>query len=91
MKTVVGVLGPEIDILPVIQVPISLYGLRSEIDRMAGEEEVVLGRDGEGVAHECCGVDGEGAGHGPGNAVGFYNQFLTFEGRHEVGDEGFAE
>lgn len=57
------------DILPVIQVPISLYALRSEIDRMAGKEEVVLGRDGEGVSHECCGVDGEGAGHGTGDAV----------------------
>lgn len=78
MKTVVGVLGPDIDILPVIQVPISLYGLRSEIDRMAGEEEVVLGRDGEGVAHECCGVDGEGAGHGAGDAVGFYQSVSYF-------------
>jgi hypothetical protein len=36
---------------------------------MAGEEKVVLGRDGERVAHECCGVDDEGAGHGAGNAV----------------------
>lgn len=63
--------GGGADILPVIQVPISLYGLRRKVDRVAGEEEVVLGRDGEGVAHECCGVDDESAGHGAGNAVWF--------------------
>ena len=30
---------------------------------MAGEEKVVLGGDGEGVAHEGSGVDGQGTGH----------------------------
>lgn len=63
--------GGGADILPVIQVSISLYGLRRKVDRVAGKEEVVLGRHGEGVAHECCGVDDEGAGHGAGNAVWF--------------------
>jgi hypothetical protein len=37
---------------------------------VAGKEEVVLGRDGEGVAHECCGVNDQGAGHLAGDAVG---------------------
>lgn len=36
---------------------------------MAGEEEVVLGRDGEGVTHEGCGVDCERSGHLSGDTV----------------------
>lgn len=44
-------------VLPIVDVPISLRQLRSEIDEMASEQEVVLGADGEGVAHECSGVE----------------------------------
>jgi hypothetical protein len=36
---------------------------------MAGEEEVVLGRDSEGVTHEGCGVDCERSGHLSGDTV----------------------
>lgn len=36
---------------------------------MACEEEVVLGGDSEGVAHEGGSVDNEGTGHGTGDAV----------------------
>jgi hypothetical protein len=36
---------------------------------VAGEEEVVLGGDGEGVAHERGRVDGQGGGHVAGDAV----------------------
>jgi hypothetical protein len=35
---------------------------------VAAEEEVVCGGNSEGVAHEGCGVEGEGAGHGTGDA-----------------------
>lgn len=74
MTSVVWVL--RMDILPVIQVSVSLYGLRSKVDRMAGEQKVVLGPDGKGVAHECCGVDDKGAGHGAGNAVRSLSVFV---------------
>lgn len=43
---------------------VSLCELRTLVDKVAEEEEVVLGRDGEGVAHECCGVDAKSACHG---------------------------
>ena len=36
---------------------------------MAGEKEIILGRDGEGVTHECAGIDGQGHGHASGDAV----------------------
>jgi hypothetical protein len=36
---------------------------------VAGEEEVVLGRDGKGIAHEGCRVDDQGTGHLAGDAV----------------------
>lgn len=44
--------------------PVSLCELRTFVDEMAEEEEIVLGLDGEGVAHEGCRVDGQGTGHG---------------------------
>ena len=34
---------------------------------MASEEEVVLGGDGKGVAHESSGVNDESTGHGAGD------------------------
>lgn len=36
---------------------------------MAGEEEVVLRGDGEGVAHEGSGIDEQAAGHGTGDTA----------------------
>jgi hypothetical protein len=36
---------------------------------MAGEEEIVLGRDSEGVTHEGCGVDCERSSHLSGDTV----------------------
>lgn len=36
---------------------------------MAAEEQVVCWCYGHGVAHECAGVEGEGAGHAAGDAV----------------------
>jgi hypothetical protein len=36
---------------------------------MAGEEEVVLGGDGEGVAHEGGSIDDQSSGHGAGDTV----------------------
>lgn len=47
----------------VLQPSIRLRELRALVDEMAGEEEVVLGGDGEGVAHEGRGVHTQGAGH----------------------------
>lgn len=38
--------------LPVVEVSVCLGGLCAEVDEMATEEEVVLGGDGHGVAHE---------------------------------------
>lgn len=49
--------------LPVVQVAVALGHLGAEVEGVAGEEEVVLGLDGEGVAHEGGGVDGQGTGH----------------------------
>lgn len=60
-----------VDSLPVRIPPISLCELRVEIDEMACEEQVVARLYGHGVAHEGCGVDGEGTSHAAGYA-GFY-------------------
>lgn len=49
--------------VPVVQVPVALYDLRGEVDRVTAEEEVVCGCDGHGVAHEGGRVEGKGAGH----------------------------
>lgn len=57
------------NILPVAQVPVSLSHLSGAVDEMAGEEEIVLGRDSEGVTHEGCGVDCERSGHLSGDSV----------------------
>lgn len=46
-----------------LQVAISLRELRRLVDKVAEEEEVVLRRNGEGVAHESRGVDDKGARH----------------------------
>jgi hypothetical protein len=50
--------GKVVDSLPVAVPPVSLRDLRVEVDEMACEEEIVLGLDGQSVAHEGCGVDG---------------------------------
>lgn len=55
--------------LPVVEEPVSLGSLGTEVGQVAGEEEVVLGGDGEGVAHESGGVDDQGAGHGAGDTA----------------------
>ena len=47
-------------LLPVIIPAVSLRQLGVEVDEVAGEEEVVLGRHGQGVAHEGARVDCEG-------------------------------
>lgn len=52
----------------VVDVPVSLDELRGEVDGVAAEEEVVCGRDGQGVAHESARVEGEGARHAAGDA-----------------------
>jgi hypothetical protein len=46
------------NILPIVQISVSLRELGGEIDDVAAEEEIVFGRDGEGVAHEDAGVAG---------------------------------
>jgi hypothetical protein len=66
------------NVLPVIQIPISLRKLRTEIYSMAREEQVILWLDGEGVAHECGGVDGQGAGHASGDTVQKHNSCQDF-------------
>lgn len=55
--------------LPVGQIPVSLGSLGTEVGQMAGEEEVIFGRDGERVAHESSGVNCESASHGSGDAA----------------------
>lgn len=60
--------GGKINILPVVHISITLRDLSGEVDDVAAEEEVVLGRDGEGVAGESGGVDNQGAGHFGGDA-----------------------
>jgi hypothetical protein len=52
------------DSLVVIHKPVSLDDLRGHVDGVAAEEEVVLGRDGQGVAGEGRAVDGESTRHG---------------------------
>lgn len=44
--------------VPVPQVSVPLHELAAEVDGVAPEEQVVCGRDGEGVAHEGGGVEG---------------------------------
>ena len=56
-------------LLPVIVPPISLHQLTVEVDEMAEEEKVVLGRDGHGVPHEGAAVEGERGSEGTGDAV----------------------
>ena len=46
-----------------VDVPVALHGLRAEVHGVAGEEEVVLGRHGQGVPHERAGVHNERRGH----------------------------
>lgn len=52
-----------IDVLPVIDVSVSLRSLRAEVDRVASEKKVVSRRDSESVAHECGRVAAQSEGH----------------------------
>ena len=52
-----------VNLLEELEISVSLYQLRVEVDEMAGEEEVVSWRDSQRVSHECAGVESEGAGH----------------------------
>lgn len=61
--------GSFCDVLPVVQVAVSLSQLGGEVDGVAGEQEVVLGGDGKGVAHESSRVDNESTGHLAGDTV----------------------
>lgn|SRR4051812_22946367 len=49
--------------VPVLHVSVSLGKLRGAVDQVAAEEEVVLGRDSERVAHEDGGVAGQSGSH----------------------------
>ena len=55
--------------LPILHVPISLRQLRSEIDEMAAEQQVVLRLNSQGVAHKGAGVEDQGARHAAGYAI----------------------
>ena len=46
-----------------VEVAVTLGELGAGVNEVAGEQEVVAGGDGEGVAHEGEGVDGKGTGH----------------------------
>jgi hypothetical protein len=59
----------SIHLLPVIVPPVPLCELRIEVDEMACEKEVILGCYGQGVAHECARVDGQGGCKLAGDAV----------------------
>ena len=61
--------GLFFNVLPVVQVAVSLSKLGGEVDGVAGEQEVVLGGDGESVAHESCRVNDESTGHLAGDTV----------------------
>lgn len=61
--------GNRRDILPIVQIAVSLGTLSGEVDSVAGEEEVVGRSDGEGVAREGSGVYNQGTGHLAGDAV----------------------
>jgi hypothetical protein len=58
------------DSLPVRHPAVPLRQLRRAVDHVAPEQEVVLGRDGEGVAREDGRVDGQGGRHAARDAVG---------------------
>jgi hypothetical protein len=51
------------NVLPVVEVSVSLSDLCAEVDEMATEEEVVYGSDGESVAHEGSRVTTESESH----------------------------
>lgn len=60
--------GGADNILPVVQIPVSLRDLRAEVDGVTSEEEVVLRGDGESVAGESSRVDDQGTCHCSGDA-----------------------
>lgn len=65
-----GFAGSEGDnSLPVVEVTVTLDGLGAKVGHVTSEEEVVLGSDGERVAHEGGSVDEQAAGHGTGDAA----------------------
>lgn len=52
------------NVLPVVQITVSLGSLGAEVGQVAGKEKVVLRCDGEGVAHESTSIDEKGSSHG---------------------------
>lgn len=49
--------------LPILQIPISLSQLRSKVDEMTPEQQIILRRNRESVAHECARVECERTRH----------------------------
>lgn len=66
------------NILPILQIAVPLRDLRGEVDGVAREQQVVLGLDGEGVAHEGARVDGQRGSHLAGDAVDRYRLVCTY-------------
>jgi hypothetical protein len=59
----------KLDLLPVIHVAVTLDDLGAEVDGMAAEEEVVLGRHRQSVAREDGGVHDKCSSHTAGDAI----------------------
>ena len=54
--------------LPILHIPIALRDLRPKVDEMAPKQQIVLRRDGQGVAHKGAGIQDQGARHAAGYA-----------------------
>lgn len=59
-------------------------GLRAEVDEVAAEKKVVLGRNGHGVAHEGRRVTAEGKSHWTGDTVIALVSFPTLRTIYEM-------
>jgi hypothetical protein len=57
------------NVLPVVEITVSLGRLSAKVGQVASEEQVVSGCDSEGVAHECSGVNDKSTSHGAGDTV----------------------
>lgn len=57
------------NLLPIVQIPVSLCALCAEVDDVAAEEEVVLRCDGHGISHEGRTVTNQGKCHRSGDAT----------------------
>lgn len=78
------------NVLPVVEITVSLGSLGTEVGQVAGEQEVVLGGDGKRVAHEGSGVDDQSTGHGTGDTAGgiesvmvLFKMGISFDGRSQ--------